>query len=334
MADIARNVDIPGNPQILDAGRTMSDDDFTTALRRAGKSDDFINQALTAKRAFNVPSGGGRATGANLGGDTGSAGFDNAVAQRQASGAPPLSGVPDRSGLTPSQKAGAKPEPSGSGPEQAAQRKQQVKEDPEVEDAARKEANDGEAAEKALGGNPPRTPEEATSLWNRLKDNMPTLAVLVTTGILIYAISLYIKKTTTTFNITKIENDDLSEGLTALKITFNPDCTINVRDTLTISSTNSNPPINGTHQVTKYYSDTQVGINFSQRLDANGTQGTMRVESSFVRTVASTVVQGVNDVVTPIVDSISDGLGSIFWWILGFVIVGIIIFVVFSMMNK
>ena len=329
MVNIARRVSNSSDTELLTAARSMSDDDFTIALRRAGKSDDFISQALSAKRAFNVPSGGGLATGANSGGDTGSSLFDNANAQRPPSGSPSLSGGRDRSGLTPAQKVKEKPEPSGSGPEQAAQRKKQTEDDTEVGDAARKEAKDGEDAEAGLGQPPPKTPEEATSLWNRLKTNLPTLAALVTAAILIYAISLYIKKTTTTFNITKIEND-LEQGATAVKITFNPDCTINVRDTLEISSTNSNPPINGTHAVTKYYSDTQVGINFSQRLETDGTQGTMKVDSSLVRTVASTVVQAAVDAVTPVVDTAADGIGSIIWWILGFLLLGVVVFVVIS----
>lgn len=326
---------------VIDAAR--SSDDLADALRRVGRG----GEVTSAQNAFNVRTGTGQlSTTSGSGGGAPSSLFDSARAD---TGAPSLTGGRDRSGLTPPDSqpppktsVGDEPEippRTGDGATQSKQTKDAL-DDPSRSQTKKKAEEESKTAEgREESEPPPKNDDEATSLWQKVSVGLPTLMGLVTAAMLIYGISLYFKKTKTTFNITKIEND--SEGLLGttklIKITYNPDCTINVRDTVTLSSTNSDPVIDGTHAVVKYYSDTQIGIEAKETLKSDGSSGTMKVESSLVRTITSTFGAAARDVITPVADAAGDTVGDlfsgVFWWIIAFVVIIIIAVIAMSFMK-
>jgi hypothetical protein len=197
-----------------------------------------------------------------------------------------------------------------------------VKSDPEIENAVR---SDLDRLAKEAADSPPEVES-----WIK-RNPGTTVALLLGTGMFATALALYLKKTETEFKITKIENDSENLGTTKYaKITYDPDCPINVQDGITIESTNSDPNINGVKVVAKYYTDTQIGIEINEALKTDGDTGKFRVTSaSFLRTLSTEVVDSALNIINPVVNAGKNTLNSIFLWILFglfiLVIIGIIL---------
>jgi hypothetical protein len=313
------------------AGRADNLDDLTDALRRFGAT---AGQVDSAKNAFKLREGAGRLdSGTGTGTGPASDSF-NAGAARRPNDAPAADAPPSRKAADGEDEV---PTPTGDGSSQAKQTKNALDNRPKTKEQVKKESKDAEDAEGEEP--PPKTPQEASSLWIKLTAGAALLTALVTAAMLAYGISLYFKKKDTTFNITKIEND--SSGLlsdTIVKISFSPACDMCKRDAVTLTSTNSDPSMNGTYTVVEVYSDSQIGVKVKEKLKTDGSSGTMKVSTSLVRTVSCTMGAAADDLISPLADAaadtVSDILQKILFGFLGFIIVGGIIFMIISMMSS
>jgi hypothetical protein len=147
------------------------------------------------------------------------------------------------------------------------------------------------------------------------------------------------RKNSTTYTITKIEDNSSLIGTSAALISISPGEKISLNDTITIADSDSRPSVDGSYKPSKIISDSQFEIVIPSHILTNGTHGKMTLKTDYNTQLSQTtqaeggvvgnVLGGVGSVVGNVVGGVGSGLlsglGINYVWI-----IVIIILIVFS----
>ena len=121
-------------------------------------------------------------------------------------------------------------------------------------------------------------------------------------------------------------------------ITYIEPIDMDVHDTVTLSETNSVPPINGEYSLTKIVSKTQIVVTLpgNTNITTPGTSGKLTLhtnEANQRNLLNASITGGIGDVLKPITDFLSgiwDSFGNVFKYIFLFILIIIVLKIMFT----